>query len=176
MFFGQGRIVSRDLAGSRAGILIRDFQEFLFAVSIFVLLIDIGELAGIRWFPGSMNPRLKNLQRVIESRAGLGSLPPRIRAPAEDRQSHDQRRADDHPQNLLVRGNGLNTMNETLTYLVFLQILAQNMLRHRFTPPLVLETAIVSQVGKLRRRCAAHSDPLKSEKTLPNGIGQGPFA
>src|SRR5258706_11836477 len=176
MFFGQGHIVSRDLAGPRAGILIGDFQEFLFGVSVFVLLIEIGHLAGIGWFSGSMNPRLKNLHRVIESRASLGSLPPRIGAPTEDRQSHDQRRADDYPQNLLVRGNGLNAVNETLTYLVFLQILAQNMLRHRFTPPLVLKTAIVSQVGELRRRCAAHPDPLKSEKTLPNGIGQGPFA
>src|SRR5712692_9251264 len=145
MFLGKGRVIPRDLAGPRARILVRHLQEFLFGIGILILFVKVGVFAGLGRFTRGANPGLKNFHRVVESRTGFRGLAPRISAPTEDRQGHNKGRNDDEPQRLVVRSHRLDAVNELLTNLVFLQILAQNMLRHRFTPWFVPESAIVSQ-------------------------------
>src|SRR5713101_2593416 len=105
MFLGKGRVISRDLAGPRARVLIRHLQEFLFGIGVLILFVKVGVFTGLGWFSRGPNSGLKNFHRVVESRTGFRSLAPRISAPAEDRQGHNKGRDDDEPQGLLVRSD-----------------------------------------------------------------------
>src|ERR1700730_10904128 len=120
-----------------------------------------------------MNTRLENLHRVVKSRTGLGGLAPRIRAPPKDRQGHNQGHAAKQPHRLLVHSNGLDAVNETLTYLIFLQVLAQNMLRHRFAPRLFLKQQSYhnsirqERVGRFIRRPKKRKGPAQPDWVGP---------